>query len=76
MKNKRTWLQEKRIKKEMNHEQVAQEAGIQRAYYTMIENGNRDPSVEVAKRIAQALGFNWIIFFEDQCNETKQPNTA
>lgn len=76
MKNKRIWLQEKRIKKELNHEQVAQESGIQRAYYTMIENGNRDPSVEVAKKIAQALDFSWTFFFEDQGNEAKQSNTA
>ena len=62
----RLWLQEERLKKEKTHDDVAREAGIKRAYYTMIENATRDPSVKVAKRIAHVLGFDWIIFFDSQ----------
>jgi putative transcriptional regulator len=40
------------------------QAGITRQYYGMIENGERRPSVEVAKRIAPVLGIQWTIFFE------------
>ncbi|MNW70944.1 hypothetical protein D3C74_504980 [compost metagenome] len=35
----------------------------------MIEAGNRNPSVPLAKRIAAELGFSWTIFFADQGNE-------
>jgi len=54
----------------MTQEDVAKLANIDRAYYTMIENGTRNPSVRVAKRIALALGFPWTIFFEEQGDET------
>lgn len=36
--------------------QVAEEAGISRAFYTNIENGDRSPSLDVAQRIAESLG--------------------
>lgn len=54
----------------LTHGQVAQQAGIKRQYYTMIECGARKPSVAVAKRIASALKFDWTIFFDDIGNET------
>lgn len=65
MQQKREWLQKIRLNKRLTHDEVAKAADIQRAYYTMIESGYRDPSVDVAKRIATALGFNWPIFFEE-----------
>lgn len=72
MKTARTWLKEIRTQRNMTQNEVAHKAGIERAYYTMIEQGNRSPSVKVAKDIAEALGFDWTIFFENKCNETKQ----
>lgn len=65
----RKWLKDKRDKIGLTHIEVANESGIQRAYYTMIENGTRNPSVEVAKKIAKVIGFEWTIFFENNCNE-------
>jgi putative transcriptional regulator len=38
---------------------------------TEVENGNANPSVEVAKKIAAVLGFNWTLFFEDEGELTK-----
>ncbi|WP_313799068.1 helix-turn-helix transcriptional regulator [Cytobacillus sp.] len=61
----RTWLKEKRELLDLTHEEVATQSGIQRAYYTMIENGTRNPSVDVAKKIAGVIGFKWTIFFEN-----------
>jgi len=66
----REWLRNRRTDKKMTQEDVAKLANIDRAYYTMIENGSRNPSVRVAKRIALALGFPWTIFFEEQGDET------
>lgn len=70
------WLKEKRLKKDMKHEEVASAAKIERAYYTMIESGDRTPSVEVAKKIASVLEFDWTLFFEDQSNETTHNEQA
>lgn len=56
----------------MTHEAVALGSGIQRAYYTQIENGSRTPSVVIAKRIAECLEFDWTIFFDQNCSDTLQ----
>lgn len=45
--------------------EVAGGAGVSECYISQIETGARHPSVEVAKRIAAALGFEWTKFFED-----------
>ena len=45
--------------------------GISQQHYNYIENGKRRPSVEVAKRIAAVLGFDWTRFYEDSAEETK-----
>ncbi|WP_458414554.1 helix-turn-helix transcriptional regulator [Schinkia sp. CFF1] len=73
----RKWLHDIRINKNMTHDEVAKRAGIQRAYYTMIENGKRNPSVAVAKELARVLEFDWTIFFENKCNiMTLKKNSA
>lgn len=73
---RRTWLVEIRVEKGLTQEEVANLSQITRAYYTQIENGYRAPSVSVAKRIAQALGFQWTIFFKDECSERRQTSSA
>ncbi|QKS71941.1 helix-turn-helix transcriptional regulator [Paenalkalicoccus suaedae] len=65
----RTWMKELRISKGLTQEKVAESAGIKRPYYAMIESGDRNPSVNVAKLIADKLDFNWTIFFDKECNE-------
>ena len=66
MKLPRKWLKQKRLNKKLKHEDVAKAVGIHRAYYTMIESGYRDPSVDVAKKIAAILEFDWPIFFDNE----------
>lgn len=68
----RKWLKELRLNKGLTQQSVADRSGIERSYYTMIESGNRTPSVQVAKEIALIIGFDWTIFFETECNESKQ----
>lgn len=58
------WLKEIRISQRLLQEQVAAAAGIERAYYSMIETGKRKPSVAIAQAIANVLGFAWTKFFE------------
>lgn len=68
----RTWLKKLRDQRNMTQNEVAKQAGIERAYYTMIEQGYRNPSVRVAKDIASVLGFDWTIFFEDKSSLQEQ----
>lgn len=60
------WLKHIRIDADMTQIEVAKRAGITQQMYWMIENGERRPSVETAKKIAAVLGFNWTLFFPDE----------
>ncbi len=71
----RSWLKMFRLQRGLTQQVVADLSNIKRSYYTMIESGNRRPSVSVAKDIAKVLGFEWTIFFESKCNEMKQNPT-
>ena len=63
----RTWLKELRTKSSnMTQRELAARVGISRTMITEIENGNATPSVDVAKKIAAVLVFDWIRFFEDE----------
>lgn len=66
----RKWLID--LRGGLTQEEVAFKAGISRGAYSNIENGKRDPSVSMAKRIAAALNFDWNIFFKDVCVDSKQ----
>ncbi|MDA1477307.1 helix-turn-helix transcriptional regulator [Bacillus sp. CLL-7-23] len=67
----RVWLKKYREDKGLIQQEVADASKIERAYYTMIENGCRKPSVLVAKRIGKTLDFDWTLFFEDERNDMK-----
>ncbi|MFB0831044.1 helix-turn-helix transcriptional regulator [Brevibacillus laterosporus] len=62
----REWLVKARGS--MTREEVSKLIGISRQYYSMIELGDRNPSVSVAKRIGEVLGINWTLFFIDGRN--------
>ena len=68
----RRWLKELRYKSNnMNQGQLAEKVGISRTMITEIENGNANPSVEVAKKIAAVLGFDWTRFYQDESELTR-----
>ncbi len=60
------WLKEKRKQLNLTQEEVAIAIGIKRASYTNIENGKRNVTPEIAKKIAKILNFEWTIFFETE----------
>ncbi|MGF2617774.1 helix-turn-helix transcriptional regulator [Rossellomorea vietnamensis] len=72
----RTWLREIRTAKGLTQLDVATKAKIERSYYTMIEKGNRKPSVTVAQSIGKTLGFDWTIFFSEKGNDTLQKSNS
>ena len=57
------WMAQTRIKKNLSQQALSEKVGVSREYISMIENGERTPSVDVAKKIAQELGVSWVIFF-------------
>ena len=56
-------LKDKRQALNLSQLEVAKRAGIERSYYTKIENGLL-PTVRVAKGIGKALSIDWLVFFE------------
>lgn len=62
----RPWLKNIRIEAKRTMKSVSEDAGISECYYSQIENGTRNASVSVAKKIAEVLGFDWQIFFEEE----------
>ena len=59
--------QMKRLRKAcgLTQEQLAYEVHVSHSLIWKIENGERKPSVKIAKRIANVLGFPWTDFFEE-----------
>lgn len=68
----RNWLKKIRKERGFTQEEVASKAFINRAFYTQIENGHRDPSFEVAKSIGKVLGFSSSAFFTKEFSEPFQ----
>ena len=72
----RGWLKKLRHESHnLTQEQLAKMVGISRTMITEIENGNANPSVEVAKKIASVMGFNWTRFFEDEDEQAGSKET-
>lgn len=44
---------------------LGEKAGLSASGLSMIETGRRRPSVNLAKRLAAALGVDWTLFFEE-----------
>ena len=62
----RIWLKDIRAQQNMTQQEVAKAANVDVTMISKIELGERRPSVEVAKKIAAVLGFEWTRFFEDE----------
>ena len=62
---RRTWLKAIRQEAGITQAELGHAVGLSRMYIALVEGGQRNPSVPVAKKIAAALGFDWTRFFED-----------
>lgn len=62
----------------MTQADMATATGVHRSYYGLIENGNRNPTLRIATKIATALDssieqlFPDDIFFANKCYEMKR----
>ncbi|WP_249870757.1 helix-turn-helix domain-containing protein [Oceanobacillus saliphilus] len=71
---KRKWLIQFRKSKNLTQEDVASAAFIDRAYYSQVENGRRNPGLSVAQNIGHVLNFDPMMFFQEhlQYNNSSQ----
>lgn len=60
------WLETARINCGMTKTALAEIVNVDISVIGKYERGERRPSVETAKKIAEALGFDWTRFFEDE----------
>lgn len=73
----RGWLRRIRIERNFTQSDIAKLAGVDVTTISKIELGERRPSVEVAKKIAEVLGFDWTLFFtDDQARDETSATTA
>ncbi|KAA0956672.1 helix-turn-helix transcriptional regulator [Planococcus sp. ANT_H30] len=70
----RKWLIEKRG--HLTQLEAADLVGISRGAYANIEIGNRNPSVKLAKKIADVFDFHWTLFFAEEVVDSKQKRVA
>ena len=57
-------LHKLRMSKGWTQQQAADETGISRSYYAMMETCGRTPSVKVAHKLAHIFKLNWQSFFD------------
>lgn len=60
----RAWLIQARLDKGLTQKEVAEEVKISQPSICDIEQGNKTPRPDTAKRIAKVLGFDWTRFFD------------
>jgi transcriptional regulator with XRE-family HTH domain len=74
---KRNWLREIRKNLKLTQQDVAKNLSISRSQYSCIENGVRNPSIEVAIKLSEFMNFDLSIFknnFVEQKNHFKKKN--
>ena len=62
---KRYWLIERRKELYASQAEFAKAIGISFSLYSKCETGERRPSPETAKKIAELLGIDWTRFYDD-----------
>lgn len=68
----RTWLIKLRKENMYTQQEVASKVHIDRAYYAQIENGTRNPSIFVAKQIADFFHIHPSVFFTEHISDPFQ----
>jgi transcriptional regulator with XRE-family HTH domain len=63
---KRDWLKQARKAKKMNTEEVAKKFGVSSTHYNDIENGRRNPSIQLSMEIAKFFDLPLEKFLEER----------
>ena len=64
-------IRQHRTARGLTQKQLADICGVTRTHITNLETGEFSPSVGVAKKIGQALGFDWTEVFNDATADGK-----
>ena len=64
----REWLKSFRDKANFTQAELALRTGTTQQMINFVENEKRRPSPQLAKKIAEALGFDWTRFYEENEN--------
>ena len=56
-------LKELRVKYGLTQDELAKKVGVSRSQLAMIETGNSEPSVKLAKKLGEVLETEWTKFF-------------
>lgn len=67
--NMRNWFKEAMEKQSISRVEIAKEADVTPEYIYMITTGERNPSVQLAKKLADILGIEWPKFFDKNTND-------
>ena len=55
-----------RMMRSMTQTDLAKKSGVKSQLISMIENGQREPTLRTAKLLAPHLGVKWTQFFDDK----------
>jgi len=58
MEKKRLWLKDIRKKLSLTQMEISEKLGISRSHYAGIENGIKNPSMELAENLSDYMGFD------------------
>jgi transcriptional regulator with XRE-family HTH domain len=64
-----------RKEKGLSQEELAERSGLNRPYISGIEQGKRNVSLEVMEKLAEALGVEMVVFFEQNFTPSKLKTT-
>lgn len=71
---KRDWMKELRSEKKLKTREIAEIFGISFQHYNDIENGRRNPSIQLSMELAKFFDVPLERFFEDRTKFTKGDN--
>ena len=64
-----SYLQQERKKLGLTQGEIELKTGIDSSTLSLYENNLRVPSVENAKKLGEAMGFNWVRLFEKESTD-------
>ena len=67
---KRRWLKDIRRNLKLTQKDVAKKLAISRSHYACIENGIKNPSIELAGKLSDLMNFDFGRFKSDLLKET------
>lgn len=56
----------------LSQEQLAEEADVDQTYVSLVERGKRNPSIDIADRLARALGTKLSLLVEEAEREARR----